>query len=122
MRMFAANEHRRICADAIGPRVGDRGVARGKQRREGRLGTAARERSTRSGRESSELAHPRYDAMLDDGRHWRHLPYGDALIERGRDTLGPDCSRQWARHLMPSVARMVEMIRIRDDLGSDAFN
>ena len=65
VRVLAAEQHRRIGADAVHPRVGQHGTARGEQRGERRFAATARERAAAALSEAGELAHPRDDAMLE---------------------------------------------------------
>jgi hypothetical protein len=117
--MLATHQDRRIGTDAVRPRVGNGGVARGKERGEGRLGATTRERSAGSWSKACQITHPPDDAMLNHCSDRRHLEYRDGLIERGRDAFGPDRGRQRSRHLVTRVARVVEVIRIRNDLRSE---
>ena len=112
VRVLAADDDGRIRADAVRPRVGDRGGARGEQRGERRLGAAARERAARRRAEAGELAHPAHDAVLEHRRHRRHLGHGERLIERGDQRLRPDRRGQRRRDLMAGVARMIEPVHV----------
>ena len=121
VRVFAADHHRRVRADALPPRVGPRSLPRGEQPREGRLGAAGRERAARLRTVAGKGAHPAHDLRFDDRADWRHFPHGAGLVEGGSERLGPHRNGQGRRHLVPHRARVRQAVAVGQNVVPQAI-
>ena len=119
VRVLTADEER-WSGDTVCPRIGQQGRARGEERGECGFAPAGGERAAGIGPVARERGQPADDLVFDDRRDRGHLPDGDRLIEGGGEGFRPDGSRERCRHLVPDIARVVEVIGVRQDLIAQA--
>src|SRR5947207_3696211 len=117
VRVFSIADARRIAANAVLPRVGNRRIPRSKHRREVRFRSARRECPSRPRSVAGQLCEPRYDTVLDHRCRRRHLPHRERLVERADHALHPNAYRERGRSLVAHVHRVVVLVGIGDDLA-----